>query len=267
MSRHRSLRCRPTPGTGVRTIIPGVAIALIALAVLAVAGCPKRAAFKGPDTAPVALDAALAALEAKRHGRAEEALNWVIFNFPGSREAADAQYWLAESYFRRGDFHQAQTEFEFYIRSFSYGRYQEEASYKLGLAWLRSAPAGTRDRAPLLKAEEILTDFLLSYPESTLRPQVEEALGEIELRKTGRDLSTARLYHRAGEYRSALVYYRYIAESLPLERWEPEDRLRFAVCHAEIGNADTARTVLESLLTGDNPDDLRRQARRLLDRL
>ncbi|HDR00472.1 MAG TPA: outer membrane protein assembly factor BamD, partial [candidate division WOR-3 bacterium] len=178
-------RARPRP---VLLLLPALAAML-----LIAAGCPKRAAFKGPGNSAAALDSALVAFEAGRFAQAEEALTWVIFNFPGSREAADAQYWLAESHFRRGDYHEAQVEYEFYLRSFPNARYQQDANYKLGLAWLRSAPAGARDQQPLNKAQELLSDFLLLYPDSELRPEVEQALAEIERRKTGRDFDVARL--------------------------------------------------------------------------
>ncbi|MFO7675006.1 MAG: outer membrane protein assembly factor BamD [bacterium] len=247
------------------TRLPGLVVAALAVALLA--GCPKRAAVKPPATARAALDSALARVEANDYARAEEAMTWVIFNFPGSREAADAQYWLAETHFRRRDYSQAQTEFEFYIKSFPNGRYAEDANYKLGLSWLRSAPAGARDQAPVLKARELLSDFIQLYPDSPLRPEAEQALAEIERHQTGRDFDVAGLYFRAGEYRSALVYYRYIAGSLPVERWEPVERLRYATCLAENGAAAEARPLLESLLAGGCPARLREQAQSLLGRL
>ena len=247
----------------VRPILP----AFLFLLVLTITGCPKRTDFKGPDTAPAALDSALAALDAGNYRQAEEALNWVIFNFPGSRQAADAQYWLADSYFRREQYTLAQTEFDFYLRSFPYGRFQEEAYYKTGVCWLRLAPSGARDQSPLLQAQEILSEFLTLYPDSELRPQVEQALAEIERRRNERDFAIARLYYRSDVHLSALVYYNYIAESLPPERWDPQDRLKFAICHAEAGDRDTARILLESLADDDNPPDIRRQARERLERL
>lgn len=248
----------------VAALLPALAIAaLLALS----AGCPKRAAFKGPDNPAVALDLALATLEAGRHARAEEALNWVIFNFPGSREAADAQYWLAESHFRRHDYADARVEYEFYLRSFPNARYQEDANYKLGLSWLRSAPAGDRDLQPLSKAEEVLTDFVQIYPESSLKPEVEKALGEIQRRKTDRDLTVARLYYRAGEYRSALVYFRHVAETVPPARWEPADRLRLATCLVDGDERDEARELLTGLIADPDAIPFQAEASRLLARL
>ena len=234
---------------------------------LAAVGCPKRVEVKRPDTAGAALDSARAYLGAKRYDRAEDALTYVIFNFPGSRQASDAQYYLAESYYLQKDYTQAQTEYDFYIKSFPNGRFQEEATWRLGLAYFKSAPAGVRDQSRTLQAREMLTDFLLLYPESELLPRVQLTLDEIELRLTGRDFSVARLYHKGGEFRAALVYYEHIAADFEVERWEPIDRFRLAVCYAETGQTDDARNLLAELLRGDCEPELKRKARDRLARL
>jgi len=205
---------------------------LTVLCLAAVAGCARRPQVAPPPQDPAqALDQALADLKAQRFKKAADRLTAVIFNFPGTRQASDAQFYLGECYFQARDYAQAQTEFDFYLQNFPNGRFQEEASFKLALSYLRSAPDHTRDQTRVIKARTMLTEFLASYPDSRLRPQAESALAEITSRLMSRELAAARLYFKAGEYRSALVYYHYIKQSYPESLWSPADRHRLAVCY------------------------------------
>lgn len=230
-------------------------------------GCPKRPEVPRPGTSREALEVGLDLLEQEDWKRAEEALTYVIFNFPGSRQASDAQYFLAESYFRRGDYVSARTEYDFYLKSFPNGRYQEDAYYKLAMSYFESAPSGSRDNSSINQARELLKDFLLLYPDSETRPRVEQALDRIAQRLAGQDFATARLYFKAQEYRSALVYYLHVAETLEPERWEPVEQLRLAVCHLETGDEETARILLAPLAEPGMPENIRQQAAEYLARL
>lgn len=244
-------------------------IRLFIVLCLVLVGCPKRSSVAPPPpaNATIGLDQALASLEGKRYKEAEDRLTFVIFNFPGTREAADAQFYLGETYLRAGDYTQAQTEFDFYLKSFPNGRFQEQAEYGLGLAYYRAAPAGDRDQSLTLKAKDKFEDFLNQYPESEMRSQVEAALADVMRRLTGRDFNTALLYFKAGEFRSALTYYEYLMGRLPVEQWTGVDRLRLGICYQETDHPDNARPILEGLASGDFPPALKKEAESRLARL
>jgi len=232
-----------------------------------VAGCPKRAQLPAaPQDAQQAIDEATASSEAKRYRQAEDQFTFIIFNFPGSRQASDAQYYLADTYFRNKDYLQAQNEFDFYLKSFPNGRFQEEATYKLAVSYLRSAPGYVRDQARALKAREIMTQFLETYPESPLRGEAEQLLGDIAERLALREFDAARIYYTSGEYKSALVYYNYIDVTYPAERWPGIERYRFAVSLLETADTAKARAVLSELVTGSGEPAVKKLARAALAR-
>ena len=240
---------------------------VFALLVLAAAGCPKRAQLPPvPQDAQQAIDEATANLEARRYRRAEDQFTFIIFNFPGSRQASDAQYYLAETYYRSNDYFQAQNEFDFYLKSFPNGRFQEEATYKLAVSYLRSAPSHVRDQSRALKAQEIINQFLETYPDSPLRPEAEKLLGDIAERLALREFDAARIYYTSGEYKSALVYYDHIDATYPAERWPSVERYRFAVSLLEMADTAKAREVLSSLVTGPCEPGVKKLARAALAR-
>lgn len=235
--------------------------------VLAAAGCPKRAQRpSAPPNAQAAIDEATANLEARRYRQAEDQFTFIIFNFPGSNQASDAQYYLAETYFRSRDYLQSQIEFDFYLKSFPNGRFQEEATYKLAVSYLRSAPSHVRDQSRALKAQETINRFLETYPDSPLRPTAEQLLGDIAERLALREFDAARIYYTSGEYKSALVYYKYVDGTYPAERWPSVERYRFAVSLLETADTTKAREVLSSLVTGPCEPGVKKLARAVLAR-
>jgi outer membrane protein assembly factor BamD len=237
------------------------------LLVLAAAGCPKRAQIRPvPQDAQEAIDQATASLEAKRYRQAEDQFTFIIFNYPGSRQASDAQYYLAETYFRSSDYLQAQDEFDFYLKSFPNGRFQEEATYELAVSYLRSAPSHVRDQSRALKAQEIINQFLETFPDSKLHPDAEKLLGDIAERLALREFDAARIYYTSGEYKSALVYYNYVNGTYPAERWPSIERYRFAFSLLETADTAKAREVLSALVTGSCEPAVKKLARAALAR-
>ena len=242
-------------------------LALLAALLFVSSGCPKRTQVS-PVTDPAqGLQEALSDLDAKRYSSAQERLTFVIFNYPGSEQASDAQYYLAESYLQSGDYQQAETEFDFYLKSFPNGRFQEQATYKLALSYLRSAPGHTRDQTQAVKADELVDRFLDSYPESSLRPRAESLRADIEQRLALKEFDAARLYFKSGEYKSALVYYRYVLDHHPDARWTGRDRLQLGIAYLETGSIDKAREVLDAVATGDYEPSIKQQARDRIGRL
>jgi outer membrane protein assembly factor BamD len=226
-------------------------LALAALG-LVFAGCPKRGEIKLPPPADAneAIDRAAGLLAQKKYKQAAESFTFVIFNYPGSRQASDAQFWLAETYYESGDFDQAQTEFDFYLKNFPNGRFEEEATYKLGESYFKSSPPAVRDQTKAQKARQVIREFVDDYPASPLVPAAESLAAAIEERLAAKELNAARLYFKAGEYRSALTYYEYLASTRPDMSWTGFDRYQYGVAQAETGDTAAARVTFEAMLTG-----------------
>ncbi|MEO0069266.1 MAG: outer membrane protein assembly factor BamD [candidate division WOR-3 bacterium] len=231
-------------------------------------GCsPKEKTIKplsGAGNVQEAFDQALEDKMAKRFPKAIDGFTYIIFNFPGTILAGDAQFQLADCYFEKRDYEQAQTEFDFYLKNFPNGRYQEEASFKLALATFRSAPGPQKDQTKVLLAKELLENFLRDYPLSQFRSQAEEVLAKIEFRLARREFEAARLYFRAGELKSALVYYEFIKKKYPDINWLEIDRFRLAVCYAETGQKEKARPLFEEIVNNTSSPRLQQTAQRYL---
>jgi len=244
-------------------LIPAITI----LALFLQPHCTKRQQINKFQDPALALQQALEYKSNRKFRKAEETFTFVIFNFPGSNEAANAQFHLADCYLEAKNYDQAIMEFEFYLKNFPHGRYQEEATFKLALATFRSAPGPNQDQTAVLRAKELFYDFLEEYPASNFKSQVQQLLNEIDQRLAHNEFQAARLYFKAGEYVSALVYYEYIQQNWPELNWPFPDRYQLAICYINNGEKEKAKTILEQLLTSAAPAKIIQLAQRQLSRI
>jgi outer membrane protein assembly factor BamD len=246
----------------------GLVCSLLILAAVALfLACPKKAQLAPPQDAVAGLKRALELKQQGKYNQAAEGFTYVIFNFPGSREAADAQFHLADCYYLSRNYSQAQNEFEFYLSNFPHGTHQEEATFKLALATFHAAPGPAQDQSQTLRAKELLTDFLERYPDSDFRTEAEKILAKIDERLAYNDFQAARLYFKSGENKSALVYYEYIQQSWPDLHWSFADRYRLGVCYYRTGQSEKAKEVLNQVIVDSAPVKIRQSARLLLNRI
>ena len=212
-------------------------------------------------------ESAMTDFQAKRYDQAIAGFSSVIFNYPGSRYAADAQYFLALSYFEKEDYQQAVIEFDFFIRNFPTSTYLESATVQLALAYLRSAPPIEKDQSQLLKAREVLEEFTERLPASKFRTGVEQVQAELLDRLALKEYNAATLYFRAREFAAAKVYYEHILREYSETEWAKKAKLPLAICYAHNGFKADAIELLEEIVKDDTDPKLQKKAAAQLKKL
>ena len=87
--------------------------------------------------APVAYDAAIALVNAKRYDRALDAFAAFLVRWPDHPYADNAMYWRGESYYALGDYRRAAEQFEGVLERFPAGSKAPDALLKLGMSHLK----------------------------------------------------------------------------------------------------------------------------------
>jgi outer membrane protein assembly factor BamD len=230
--------------------------------------CTKRPVIKTPQqSVDVLYESAMNDFEEKRYDQAIKSFSDVIFNYPGSRYAADAQYYLSLSYFEKKDYYQATIELEFFINNFAASPYIEPAIAHLALAYLRSAPSVQRDQTQMLKAQALIEEALDRFPDSKFRAEIEKAQAELLDRFASKDYKAAILYFRAREYEAAKIYFQHILDEYPQTSWAAKAKLSLATCYTETNAKEQARQILEELVNDDSNPEIQKKAQALLKKL
>ncbi len=147
--------------TGTSTSAPGTAVIGVAAA-----GAATQAS--APQTAPASIDpvkvqqayqTAFNLLKAGRYDQAAKAFEQFLAEYPASKFADNAQYWLGESYYVTRNFDNAMREFDKLITEHPDSQKLTHALLKVGYIL---DELGQKE-----KAREVLTDLTKNHPQST----------------------------------------------------------------------------------------------------
>lgn len=197
-----------------RRVLPALLI-LLAATLATACGGKKDVVPTGPGQADKFLfDKGTEALNEKRWLTSREYFRRIIDGYPQSDYRPDAKVGIADSYLGEGTTEsliQAINEYREFLTFYPTNPRADYAQYKLGMTHYRQMRGPQRDQTETREAIREFETFLERYPNSSLKPEVQQKLRESRDR-----LSTS-------EYQVGYFYYR--------QRWYPGaiDRLRSVI--------------------------------------
>src|SRR5207249_2589596 len=126
--------------------------------------------------------------------------------YPGSGVADDAQYYLAESHFKREEYLLAAEEYQALNRNMPSSPFVPLAQYKTALCYYYLAPKSSLDQKYTAKAIDEFQSFIEYYPTHEMVPDAESKINELNTRLAKRLYDTAMLYMTMEYYKSATIY-------------------------------------------------------------
>jgi outer membrane protein assembly factor BamD len=178
---------------------------------------PDLSASAQPDK--ILYDRATDDFKHSRYTVARLNLQTLINTYPDSEYLAKAKLAIADSYYKEGGTEgllQSIAEYKDYITFFPF---LDEASYaqmQVAMAHYRLMEKSDRDHAEALAAEQEFQTFLLKYPQSTMVPQAEQHLREVQEDLADGDFKTAQFYYIRGANRAAAARLIEVTSRYPL---------------------------------------------------
>jgi outer membrane protein assembly factor BamD len=136
----------------------------------------------------------------------------ITLQYQGSAVAADAQYYLAECRFKRGEYLLASYEYQTLKRNMAASPRVPEAQYKLGLCFYMLSPKSRLDQQYTKRAIDELQAYVEYYPQSEFVADATAKIAELTNRLAKKDYDTAVLYTRMDYNKAALFYYDNVIE-------------------------------------------------------
>jgi len=182
-----------------------------------------------------------------------EALNEftvVALQFSGSAFASEAQFYLGECRFNRGEYLLGAFEYQQLKRNYPASPRVPEAQYKLAMSYYHLSPKVTLDQQYTRKAIDEFQSFVEYYPGNPHAADADQKIRELTNKLATKQLMTARLYVTMGYTKAALFYFDDVIERYHDTEAGPQayvEKAEFLYTKKRLNDADTVITRFLSL--------------------
>ncbi|MEN9353917.1 MAG: hypothetical protein RL318_1242 [Fibrobacterota bacterium] len=230
---------------------------LLGLGSLILASCSSNKPVASPEAVCREKFAqAKSAFDRERDADAQEKLKDLTISCYGYDFQEQAQYMLAQSYFRTEQWLEAETEFRLLREQFERTAYAEEALYKIARSGFEQTTTWDRDPAPTLDAMRKFNEYLTDFPQGKWSAEVKKDYQDLDGRLATRAYKTAKLYIRLDEPLAATIYFNKLLKEHP--GWELNNvaQVELAVAYARIDQFEQAKTTLSALDSSEDKASL-----------
>jgi outer membrane protein assembly factor BamD len=167
----------------------------------------------------VAFKKAMKMYENEDYTQAADAFETVISIGKGTDIGQRAQYLLAESYFKNGEYLMAASEYDRYSNLYPQSEKKEEADFQQAMCYYNLSPRYKLSQKHTRKAIELFELFISRYPDSDRVQQASDYIDQMRSKLAHKMFESAKLYQRTDEYEAAAIYYGLTTERYPETKW------------------------------------------------
>ena len=143
----------------------------------------------------------------KKYYNAQQEFQIIVLSGSHTEWGDDAQFYLAESYFKNKEYILAITEYERLTRKMKFSPYVEECRWRICEAYVAESPNYYHDQSNTHKALQKLQEFIEEYPDSDFRDKANNTITKLRNKLAEKVDETALLYIKLHAYDSAIVAY------------------------------------------------------------
>lgn len=206
------------------------------LMLLMLAACSNKELIQRGDSLEVAYEKAYNLYEKEEYRKAAEAFETVIQIGRGTDYGREAQYYLAESYFKDERYLLAAAEYERHATLYPRSELRQEVDFKEALSYYNLSPRYKLDQQYTRSAIDRFRLFNSRYPNSDRVEEAQEYITELRSKLARKLYSSAQLYMRTDSYEAAIVYYDLVVEDYPESPWAERalvDKINAYVVYAD----------------------------------
>lgn len=131
----------------------------------------------------------------------------ITVQFQGSEYGDDAQFYMAQSRFLRGEYILAAAEFDNLVRIMPNSPFATIARYQQGESYYRLSPRPQLDQKYTRYALDQFQAYIDYAPKDSMVADAETKINELTLKLSQKMFENGRLYYRLEYYRAAISYF------------------------------------------------------------
>lgn len=201
-----------------RSKIGWVLFTLLGIGVL-VNACTTKYLIKPGDSLDTAYGKAMHFYTTKNYSDAAKAFETVLDLGRGTPKAQDAQYYLAQSYFKDHDYLLAANEYKHFYTYYPQSNRVEDVQFKEAYCYYLLSPSYKLDQSNTNNAIELFQLFISKYPDSNQAQKAGSYIDQMTNKLAHKIYAAAQLYERNDEYKASAIYYGLVFQQYPQSAW------------------------------------------------
>ncbi|TAE22526.1 MAG: outer membrane protein assembly factor BamD [Candidatus Kapaibacterium sp.] len=158
---------------------------------------------------------ALEAFNTEDLSRAQKYFDVIKLQYPASKYADDAQYYLAEINVKKNENILAAYNYNQLRRTFPNSEFAKISTYKAAMSNFRQSPRYDRDQDYTRQAIKAFSEFQALYPKDSLSVEAGKRIMELRSKLAEHDFRTAELYLKLQAPRAAIAYFDLVLGNYP----------------------------------------------------
>lgn len=225
------------------------------VAALALQGCGSTSKYQGLDAAGV-FRLAQQELAEEDWGNASETLDRLLISFPDFERAEEAQFLLAEAYFRDEQYITAASEYARFLDRYPGSSRAPEAALGICQADEALSPITQRDQTYTDQALSVCRNVVTDYPGHPAAAEAAAIANGMRAKLARKLYDNGGYYLRRNLYDSAIIYFEDVVEQYPETEWAPRALASIIEAYTAIGYEDEVETARNRLLSQypDSPE-------------
>jgi len=146
-------------------------------------------------------------IDKKKYYNAQQEFQIVVISGSHTDLGDDAQFYLAETYFKNKEYILAISEYERLTRKMKYSEYVEQARWRICQAYVKESPNYYHDQTNTDKALQKLQEFIDEYPNSEYSDDANNTILKLRNKLAEKVYHTGELYIKLHAFDSAVVAF------------------------------------------------------------
>ena len=145
----------------------------------------------------------------------------ILLQHPGSSVTDDAQYYLAESHYKKHEYILASYEFSRLIKDIPASDFVPKAQFMLAQSYYELSPSYQLEQTYTIKSIEEFQAFIDFFPTDPKVSEAEAKINELNSKLAEKEFNTAITYEKLEYYNAAIFYYNIVAETYHDSKFAP----------------------------------------------
>lgn len=146
----------------------------------------------------------------------------ILLQYSGTAINDDAQYFLGMAYFKREQYILAAYEFSKLIRDIPTSTFVQDAQFMLAESYYKLSPNFQLDQSYTKKAIQEFQAFIEFFPTHPKVKEAEKKINELNLKLAHKEFHNAEIYERMEYYNAAMQYYTKVYETYHDTKYAPD---------------------------------------------